>query len=312
MTTSPLIIETTITQDNTTSIDGLSAACELSNSKIKECMSKGAVWLQRRGASTSSTRPIRRAKTRLASGDKLFLYFNAAVLEQVPPSPELIEDKQDYSLWYKPSGMLSHGSKWGDHCSITRWIEQHHPGQRPCYLVHRLDRATTGLMLIAHTKKMAAQLCEQFETRQTHKRYRALVAGKFPQQLTENVKKKVTRDCITFHTPIDGKAAHTDAQLIEYHSQHDISLLDITLHTGRKHQIRKHLSQAGSPILGDRLYNPRFADSSTLDKESITPPPDLQLQAYHLGFTCPISHNYQEVTLPKTQQISPQNLLYKK
>ncbi|MGS2716709.1 pseudouridine synthase family protein [Eionea flava] len=312
MTTPPLIIETTIAQNDTTSIDCLSAACELSKSKLKECMKKGAVWLQRHGTSTSSIRPIRRAKTRLACGDKLFLYFNAAVLEQTPPTPKLIDDQQDYSLWYKPSGMFSHGSKWGDHCSITRWIEQHQQPQRHCYLVHRLDRATAGIMLIAHTKKVAAQLCEQFEKRHTHKRYRALVAGKFPEQLKEQIKNKVTSHCITLNTSIEGKIAHTDVQLIEYNSQQDVSLLDITLHTGRKHQIRKHLSQAGCPILGDRLYNPQFADNSTLDKESITATPDLQLQAYHLGFNCPISHTYQEVTLPEAQLLSPQNNLYKK
>ena len=156
-----------ITEDSRQSVDWLAGACDLSKTQLKECMTKGAVWLQRKGKKPASTRPLRRAKTPLYCGDKLFLYFNPHVLQQIPPTPELLSDQGTYSAWHKPSGMLSHGSKWGDHCSIIRWVEQYHQPQRPCYLVHRLDRATSGLMLIAHTKKAATQLSRQFEQRQT-------------------------------------------------------------------------------------------------------------------------------------------------
>lgn len=298
--TQPFTVSVEVTNHNDNSVTCLSAACDLSNRKIKECMIKGAVWLQRRGRGAGSIRPIRRASVPLCPGDTLFLYYNAAVLEQIPLEPELLYDRQTYSVWFKPSGMLSHGSKWGDHCSITRWIERYRYPQRSCFLVHRLDRATSGIIIVAHTKKAAAYLCQQFEQRLTRKRYHAVVNGKIPNGI------------IQLHDSLDGKTAHTDIKLISYDKESHTSLVDVTLHTGRKHQIRRHLAQAGHAIIGDRLYNPAFATTDTLDKDTISPAPDLQLRAYFLGFTCPISLTYQEVTLPSSRFISTNFDLYKK
>ena len=95
----------------------------------------------------------------------------------------LIADEGDYSVWYKPYGMLSQGSKWGDHCTINRWVEQNHPPQRPAFIVNRLDRAAQGLMLIAHTKSSASALSDLFEKRAINKKYTALVSGSFPEEL---------------------------------------------------------------------------------------------------------------------------------
>jgi tRNA pseudouridine32 synthase/23S rRNA pseudouridine746 synthase len=194
--------------------------------------------------------------------------------------------------------MFSHGSKWGDHCSITRWIEQQY--QRPCFLIHRLDRATRGIIIVAHTKKAAAQLCEQFETRQINKRYHAVVEGRLSQEK------------MTLTNPIDAKTAHTDIFVMGYDAENNTSLLDVTLHTGRKHQIRRHLSEQGHPLVGDRLYNPLFASSKILEKDDLTLIEDLQLRAYFLSFTCPISHVYQEVSLSSEQFISTSKKLYEK
>ena len=64
------------------------------------------------------------------------------------------------SIWYKPYGIYCQGSKWGDHHTIHRMAEQQL--QRPCFIVHRLDRATTGLVIVAHKKKIAAALAALF------------------------------------------------------------------------------------------------------------------------------------------------------
>jgi tRNA pseudouridine32 synthase / 23S rRNA pseudouridine746 synthase len=137
-----------ITEAGQTALDWLAAATGLSRQHIKQTMDRGAVWITH----GKHTQRLRRAKRQLPAGDTLHLYYDAAVLAQQPPEPGLVADESDYSVWHKPCGMLSQGSKWGDHCTINRWVEKHLAPQRPAFIVHRLDRAATGLMLIAHSR----------------------------------------------------------------------------------------------------------------------------------------------------------------
>lgn len=278
-------LDITIDTPNISAIQWLTERSQLSKKILKDAMTKGAVWLKpsaahHRGKSRPS--PIRRGNKHLTVGDQLFLYYDHAVLTQIPKIPQLIYDSPEYSVWYKPSGMFSHGSKWGDHCSITRWVEQHHHPQRSSFLIHRLDRATSGLITIAHNKKSAAALCQLFETRKIQKRYHTIISGQFKYAAN------------SIEEPIDGKPARTLPRLIRYDKESHSSLLDISIETGRKHQIRKHLSALGYPIVGDRLYNNAPVTDNT---------PDLQLRAYHLSFDCPISHQHQSFTLNDALQL---------
>lgn len=242
-------------------------------------MTKGAAWLKR----GSSIQPIRRASKVLVPGEQLFFYYNAQVLAQKPHEPTLLHDSPEYSVWYKPSGMFSHGSKWGDHCAINRWVEQFHPAQRPSFLVHRLDRATSGIITLAHNKKSAAALCKLFEQRMITKRYQAVVMGELGN-------KEVCID-----TPIDDKQAKTRVTQTHYDSRQHYSLVDVSIETGRKHQIRKHLSSIGHPIVGDRLYNTAMITDTS---------PDLQLRAYYLSFLCPITYKEQVFCLKPEQMLT--------
>lgn len=224
-------------------------------------MSKGAVWL----TEGRSTRRLRRSSKALKTGQQLHLYYDESVLSaQVAPA-KLIEDCDKYSVWYKPSGMLSQGSKWSDHCTITRFAEHHLEPQRNAFLVHRLDRATSGLIVIAHAKQMAAKLSEMFQKRQLDKRYLAVVHGQIEQ-------------CLTIDLPVDEKPALSHISPLKYDAQKNLCLVDVKIDTGRKHQIRKHLSSIDHIIVGDRLYGS--------PNHSV----DLQLCAWHLSFECPINH----------------------
>ena len=131
----------------------LAAAAGLSQAQVKEAMHKGAVWLVR----GKRKNRLRRASKALRAGDVLVLNHNPAILKQAVPEPELVHDAGDYSVWFKPFGMPCQGSRWGDFASIARWVALNLPGmsngrQRPVHLVHRLDRATTGLILLTHSK----------------------------------------------------------------------------------------------------------------------------------------------------------------
>jgi tRNA pseudouridine32 synthase / 23S rRNA pseudouridine746 synthase len=81
----------------------------------------------------------------------------------VPIAPKLIADEASFRIWYKPAGLMLAGTKFGDHCAINRWVETNQLPQRPVFIVHRLDRFATGLMILAHTKQAAGQISEQFQ-----------------------------------------------------------------------------------------------------------------------------------------------------
>jgi tRNA pseudouridine32 synthase/23S rRNA pseudouridine746 synthase len=229
-----------VEQDSANPVALLSEASGLSRQHIKQIMQKGAVWLERQG----SVRRIRRAKGLLLSGDQLHLYYNEKVLSAEPEDARLVADEGIYSVWYKPKGMFSHGSKWGDHCAIDRWVQTHLTPQRPVFLVHRLDRATDGLMVLAHKKQVVEELARMFQERKVKKRYHAWVVGRF---CFDETHKEIDK-------PIDGRSAISRVILLQYDENQHRSLLQVEIETGRKHQIRRHLSGIGHPVVGDRLY----------------------------------------------------------
>ncbi|UTW45148.1 RluA family pseudouridine synthase [bacterium SCSIO 12696] len=239
----------------------LAEACDLSKQRIKQVMQKGAVWL----TNGKRTKRLRRHSKALQPGQQLHLYYDAHVLGQQPPTPLLITDEGEYSVWHKPRGVLSQGSKWSDHCTINRLVEQQLQHQRPAQIIHRLDRAASGLMLIGHSRTATAALAKLFEQRQLDKRYRVVVQG------------QPTKDEQTLSEPVDGRHATSHVYCLKYNPASNQSLLEVRIETGRKHQIRRHLAGIGCPVVGDRLYG-------NGDQEE-----DLQLTAAQLEFICPLS-----------------------
>ena len=256
-------------------LDILAQETRLSRQKIKQSMQKGCVWLEKE----RYIQRLRRAKKILEKGSTLHFYYNEKVLNQTPLAVQLISDKGSYSIWNKPSGMLSQGSKWGDHCTIYRWAEMHLKPERPAFIVHRLDRAASGLIILAHKKKTAAHFSNMFQKHEIEKHYEVSVEGDFSSVLSKNKRLKVITE------KLDDKEAESHIQLISFDSEKQQSLLDVEIKTGRKHQIRKHLANLGFPVIGDRLYGAK--DTNT----------DLQLKAVLLRFNCPISGEDQEFRL---------------
>lgn len=240
-----------------TAVDALADASGLPKQRVKDAMAKGACWWTQKGKQVR----LRKAKRALKPGTRIQLYYDDQVLARQPEQPELLHDKGRYSVWFKPHGLLSQGSQWGDHCSLLRLAEVQL--NRPCFLVHRLDADAAGLMLIAHDGKAAAALSALFAGRTMTKIYHARVAG------TLNVQQH------HIETPLDGKACSSIITTLETNPDTNTTLVEIRIETGRKHQIRRHLAGMGYPILGDRLYGQPNSD-------------DLQLTAIQLAFQCPL------------------------
>lgn len=259
-----------ITTANKTALDFLAENTPLSKQKIKKVMSNGAVWLE----SSIGTHRLRRAKKILNPDDVLHLYYDEAIQNSKPKPAELIADEGEYSIWNKPYGMYSQGSKWGDHCTIYRWAEEHLKPQRPAFVVHRLDRAASGLIILAHTKKMATKFSELFKNRDIKKQYKAIVEGSLSHLILP----------YTISSGIDNK--HAVSKIISVKAlENNKTRLIIEIETGRKHQIRKHLAELNYPIVGDRLYGSKHSTD------------DLQLQACYLKFICPVTKTIREYSL---------------
>ena len=250
----------------------LAPATGLTRGQIKRAMANGALWLERGG----NVARLRRAGRRLRKGDRLHLYFDPDIQRMELPPARLLADEGEWSVWYKPPGMFSQGSRWGDHCSIARWAETHLEPRRNAFIVHRLDRAASGLILVAHARRSARELSQRFRERAIHKEYRVLVHGRFPGGVQQ------------FDADLDGRRALTRASLLAFDEAKDISLLAVEIETGRKHQIRRHLAEAGFPVVGDRLYGDDGAQ-------------DLKLQAVRLAFT--FSGERHDCRLPQEWQL---------
>jgi len=259
-----------VTQDEPSALDFLAAQTGISKQKIKDAMNKGCVWWTQKNKIVR----LRRATKPVIKGTKIQFYYDPYLLAKKPATPQLVQDETRYSIWYKPHGLLSQGSQWGDHCSILRWVEVNQ--KRQCFLVHRLDAEAAGLIMIAHDAQSAAALSQLFQGRTVKKLYQAWVEGDQANFETG----------ITIDNDLDGKSAVTHVKKIMSkisHSEKVTTLLDVAIETGRKHQIRRHLSGIGHPIVGDKRYG-KSADT-------------MQLLAYQLEFDCPITRKHQLINL---------------
>lgn len=179
----------------------------------------------------------------------------------------ILYESDDEIVISKPAGMLSHakGPISGE-VSVSDWL---YPRTTDLDLarsgiVHRLDRATSGVMILAKNPKAKSWLMKQFSDRNVHKKYLAIIEGspdserfKIDMPIGRNPKKLTT-----FYVTDSGREAQTEVEVLDSNGKESLVLLSPK--TGRTHQLRVHMWANGWPILGDPFYNPSFKDGQEL------------------------------------------------
>ena len=220
----------------------------------------------------------------------------------------LLEDDQLLAI-DKPAGVAVHGGS-GVSFGVIEQLRRARPLARYLELVHRLDKETSGVLLLAKKRSALTALQDQFRARDTGKIYSALVFGAWPASLKvldlalhkalDAAGERQVRVVSPAHE--DGRRAITLVKVVQ--SLADTTLLDVTLKTGRTHQIRVHLAHSGHPIVGDPKYgnfvlNKAFAKAARFER--------MFLHARELSFDHPASA--ERITLQAPLPASCQALL---
>ena len=167
----------------------------------------------------------------------------------------VILDNADLLVINKPTGLAVHGGN-GVRLGLIESLRSLFPDVPYLELVHRIDRDTSGLVLVAKNARTLRGLHEQLRNKVVNKRYLALVAGKWPAY-----QKSVSAPLAKYHSPSgerivkvasEGKAAKTEMQVVERFPS--ATLIEAKPVSGRTHQIRVHTQHVGHPILGDSKY----------------------------------------------------------
>ena len=202
-------------------------------------------------------------------------------------TPEILFEDNHCLVLNKPAGMLSQGDETGEPSLVSwtaeYWKEKYHkPGNVYVGLVHRLDRPTSGVVLIARTSKAAGRLAEQFRRGEVSKLYWAIVEGR-PEQdsgaWTDHLEKDHRTNRVRTTEEGEGKVARVAYEILR--SSPGTTKLALRPETGRSHQLRVQLAGRGMPIVGDRKYGSKRLVRA-LDGE-----PRIALHARELVFVHP-------------------------
>jgi 23S rRNA pseudouridine1911/1915/1917 synthase len=230
---------------------------------------------------------------RLREGDELAIAVpDEAPAPELMPSPEVVVDElyvdDDLIVVDKPPGLVVHPGAGNPTGTLIQGLLARHPdlagvGPDPARpgVVHRIDRDTSGLLMVARTEEAYESLVAQLAARTVERRYLGLVWGHF-ETLVGEIDGPIARshrDPLRMTVSAAGKEARTGYEVERaFTDPVDVSLVGCRLFTGRTHQIRVHMRSIGHPVVGDHRYDGY--------RQSLTPP-RLFLHAATLGFRHP-------------------------
>ena len=262
----------------------VSAKCpELSRTRVQRLIADGKITVNDQ---------LAKAGHKLNIGDRIIVTIPPAPPSKLLPEDiplDIIYEDNDLLVVDKPAGLTVHPAPGHPAHTLINAIISRIPHLadigdtlRPG-VVHRLDKDTSGLMLVAKNTSSQANLIEQFRKRSVVKAYLVLVKGRLTPEsgIIEAPIGRDPRNRKRMAVVSGGREARTEYRVIKYIG--DYSLLEVKLYTGRTHQIRVHLSAIGFPVLGDKIYG---AKSPLLSRQF--------MHACRLGFKLPSTGEYRE------------------
>ena len=269
---------------------------EISRSKLQNLIKSGHVTIN--GSAKKPSYPVK-------ENDKIEFEIPENETARIEPENiplEIVYEDTNMLVVNKPSGMLTHPTasektgtlvnallfKYGENLSDIN-------GELRRGIVHRLDKNTSGLLMIAKNNKTHEYLADLIKNHKITKKYRTIVNGAYP--IDEDViNLPIGRNTAQPHKMAvaeNGKESITIVKVIERFK--DATYLDVTLITGRTHQIRVHLSHKGFPVFNDTLYGAGMAKVKTDEQV---------LQSYYLRFTKPFSDEIIELEIEPDEKIT--------
>ncbi len=196
--------------------------------------------------------------TRINEGDIISLLIDDPVeshsCKSCPISPVILFEDEYLFIIDKPAGKEIHPSSFGGDITISDMIHPLLKDGQGFHAVNRLDKGTSGIMVIAKYGYIHTLLTEQLHTDSFKRSYLAVCKG-IPENKKGEISLKISRDpssVIKRMINKNGADSHTSYEIL--FSIHDMSLVRLTAHTGRTHQLRLHMSAIGHPLVGDWLY----------------------------------------------------------
>ena len=270
---------------------------ERSRAFLQKLIKQGDVRVKGRAA---------RASYKVRAGDEVHIEIppprSLDVRPEEIPLDVLFEDS-DLIVVNKPAGLVVHPAAGNRQHTLVNALLHHCRGglagiggvERPG-IVHRLDKGTSGCLVVAKTDYAHQALVAQFKSRDVNKIYRVVCRGRFERSSgrVETLIGRSERDRKKMSARVTrGRPAVTDYRVLKQFP--DFALLELHIHTGRTHQIRVHMAHIGHPVLGDGTYGGKFGIRNSQSEKSVARP---MLHAYKLGFTHPRSQQFVEFIAP--------------
>lgn len=262
---------------------------QYSRSRLQQLIRSGFVRLN-----NASTRP----RQIVRAGDQIDVREPPVERIEIEPQRiplDILFEDDDLIVINKPAGLTVHpGAGQREHTLVNALLShcttlsgiggKERPG-----IVHRLDRETSGCLVVAKNDLAHRELSRQFADRNVEKLYLALVAGKVRKPagvIEESIGRHPVHRQRMSVTTKRGRKAKTEFRVL--HSTGDASLVECRLHSGRTHQVRVHLHHLGHAVLGDKVYAPRVARNF----------PRQMLHAWKLGFRHPRTGEWKQFEAP--------------
>ena len=241
--------------------------------------------------------------SRKASAGDILEYSPEVLQENIAPEDiplDILYEDQHILVINKPAGLVVHPNaheKSGTlvnallaHCPDVDFQEMMDCDERPG-IVHRLDKFTTGVLVVAKNRQASDKLRADFKQHLLRKTYLAIIVGR-PEKLSGEIRLPIGRDPVSKSKMCvlqTGKEAWTEYRTVA--SKNGVSVVKIRLHTGRTHQIRVHFAAMGNPVLGDTVYGMK-------PEQEPYHAPRQMLHAWKLAFRHPVSNKSMQFCAP--------------